>query len=151
MPNFNDWTISKEHKDVVTSVIPAGLDLRPIQLHRTIPGVTRGRLTQDFRAGLWMAPEHSTNPQTFSCTHDIQRSTLFIAATGLTTSSESDTPPMMLLAEAVRTAFAFKRITSFIGELYSFHRLAPYDIDDSLVRKYDIIQFILTTRLREER
>jgi len=146
---YNDWDITKKHAEIIDALKPTSL--RPSQVHTTIPGVVNRRLTSDLREGIYLMPLESPIGNTFSSVHDVNRRSLLVASIGKSTTQSSGTPPLMQLAESIRTAFASRRVVRLTGELYSSHEIASYDIDDQLARKADVIQIILTSRFREDR
>lgn len=145
----NDWNVSMRHRDLVRGI--AHDSLREAQLQQSIVGVVGKRITDDLRAGIWMMPLGSDVVKTFSSIHDVDRKTLLVAALGNSTRQSESTPPLFALSEALRTMFASRRCARLEGELFSWQETADYDIDDKLARKYDVIQIILSTRLREDR
>jgi hypothetical protein len=146
---YNDWDITNKHAEIVDGLKPAGL--RPSQVHTTIPGVINRRLTGDLREGVYLMPLESPIGLTYSSVHDVNRRSLLVASIGKSTTQSKGTPLLMQLLEAIRTAFASRRVVRLPGELYSSHEIASYDVDDQLARKADVIQVILTTRFREDR
>lgn len=146
---YNDWDITKRHAEIIDEIKPPSL--RATQVHTSIPGVVNRRLTSDLREGLYLMPMESPIGLTYSSVHDVNRRSLFVASIGKSTTQSASTPLLMQLLEAIRTAFASRRVVRLPGELYSSHANAGYDIDDQLARKADVIQIILTTRFREDR
>jgi hypothetical protein len=146
---YNDWDVTQRHLEIVDSVRPARM--RPPQIHQTIPGVVGKRLSEDLREGLYLMPIDSEIGNVYSSVHDVNRRSLLVAAIGKTTSQSAEAPLLMQLSEAIRTAFASRRVMKMNGELYSSHQIASYAIDDALARKLDVIQIFLTSRFRESR
>jgi hypothetical protein len=145
----NDWSVTSRHLEIVDNLKPAGL--RPAQIWQTIPGVVGKRINADLREGIFLMPLGSEIGNTYSSVHDVNRKSLLVAAIGRSTSQSNGPPVLMQLAESVRTAFANTRVAEMLGELYSSHEIAGYDIDDALARKLDVIQIILVSRFRETR
>lgn len=145
----NDWEVTTRHLAIVDALKPAGL--RQAQIWQTIPGVVGKRITADLREGIFLMPLSSEIGNTYSSVHDVNRRSLLVAAIGKSTAQSRDVPKLMQLAELIRTAFASTRVVEMIGELYSSHEIAGYDIDDALARKLDVIQMILVSRFRETR
>jgi hypothetical protein len=146
---YNDWEISQRHAEIIDDLKPSGL--RAVQVHQSIPGVVGGRINADLREGLYIMPSASKIGMVFSDLHDVNRRSLFVAAIGKTTTQSKSTPVLMRLSEAIRTAFASRRVMRLAGELYSSHEIVSYEIDDAIARKFDVIQIILTSRFREDR
>ena len=145
----NDWDVAKRHAEIIAEIGPQ--NMRTPQLHTNIPGFDRGRITSELRAGLWMQPLGSDDKDTYSSVQDIERMTLLIAAVGMSTRGSKDVPALMGLNELIRTRFASRRVMKMTGELYSYSKPAQYTIDESVVRKYDVIQVVLVSRFREDR
>jgi hypothetical protein len=146
---YTDWQIANRHAEIVDELRPQGL--RETQVHTSIPGVVNQRITADLREGLFLMPLESPVGLTYSSVHDVNRRSLFVASIGKSTTQSTSTPILMQLAEAIRTAFASRRVVRLVGELYSSCEIAGYAIDDQLALKLDVIQIILTSRIREDR
>lgn len=146
---YNDWEITKRHAKVVEELLPP--TLRQPQVLMNIPGFSNGRIGPDFKAGVYLMPHSSPIGMTFSNLQDVNYSSLLVAATGKTSNQSADVPPLMLLTKAIRTAFASRRILKLAGELYSSQDAGSYDLDQEVARKLDVVQFILTSRIREDR
>ena len=147
---YNDWQVTQWHATAIRDLEPAGVS--SLEVRRQIPGVVRGRVIDGFRSGFYIMPLSSKIATTYSGTVDIDRNSLLVSATGLSTASSASTPKMITLLESIREKFSHNRILGQVGELYSYMPDEPnYDIDDAIARKFDIIMAVLTTRFRESR
>ena len=146
---YDDFTITKKHRDIVASVAPA--QFRDIQMFADIPGVSGQRVTETFEAGLFIQPLISNVRTQYSITQDITRSSLLVIATPVSTQQLTKMTPPMELLEAVRTLFANKRVTGMNGELYSDHEMASYEIDSNVARRLDVVIVQLSSTFREDR
>lgn len=146
---YDDWTIAEHHRNLVADAL--GDTMRRPHLALNIPGLQGNRLTDSVRAGVWMAPHASRITRQFSSTQDIRRDTLLLMVSGTSTTKADQTPDLMKAAEALRTAFAVKRALKLLGELYTEMSQSDYQIDDGVRRKYDLMQFVISTTIREDR
>ncbi len=105
---YNDWDITKRHAEVVEELLPP--TLRRPQVVMNIPGFFNGRIGKDFKAGVYLMPLESKIGTVFSNMHDVNHISLLVAGTGITSNQSGDAPPLMKLAQAIRTAFASRRI-----------------------------------------
>lgn len=148
----SDWKIAQRHAEIVQDLMPTGA--RRLQMSRNIAGVSRGRISQGFRAGNYLMPLTSESVRLFSNRHDIARKSLLVLARGTTSAQQvaSSESEIGELIEKIRSEFAYRRVAMMERELHSYLQTdIEYAIDDDIARTFDVVTMVLVSVFREDR
>jgi hypothetical protein len=149
---YDEWQVTQFHAESLRTLLEdIQLPHRELHVQRDIPGLTGGRLTSDFRAGMWMMPLRSKVGKQTSGRQDITYRSLLVAGYPNTSTQQRESNQLNALHKGLKFRFANRRVIAQPGELYSGLDVEDVDFDEGVKRKYEILSVVIFTTFRESR